>query len=107
MGDQNEDSRIDLEKLWIRQEQGMGDDIRCSFCGKHISQVGRLLAGPGKVYVCDECIALYREHLEQDETPLYSNGSFSHICPSCGTRAPVSHKYCYNCGLRFDTQASS
>ncbi|HEX6776862.1 MAG TPA: ClpX C4-type zinc finger protein, partial [Ktedonobacterales bacterium] len=31
---------------------------RCSFCGKSQDQVQRLIAGPGGVYICDECIDL-------------------------------------------------
>jgi threonine aldolase len=34
---------------------------RCSFCGKSQEQVERLIAGPGGVYICDECIALCQE----------------------------------------------
>ena len=38
----------------------------CSFCGKARDQVGRLIAGPGSVYICDECIALCREIIEDE-----------------------------------------
>ena len=38
---------------------------RCSFCGKDQSQVRKLVAGPG-VYICDLCIPLCREVLEED-----------------------------------------
>src|ERR1700737_715853 len=38
---------------------------RCSFCGKDQSQVRKLVAGPG-VYICDQCIPLCREVLEED-----------------------------------------
>src|SRR5215471_13932779 len=31
---------------------------RCSFCGKSQDQVQRLIAGPGGVYICDECVDL-------------------------------------------------
>ena len=31
--------------------------VRCSFCGKHQDQVGRLIAGPN-VYICNECVQL-------------------------------------------------
>src|SRR6202011_5109761 len=42
---------------------------RCSFCGKDQSQVRKLVAGPG-VYICDLCIPLCREVLEEDnKTP--------------------------------------
>ena len=34
----------------------MGAEMRCSFCGKTRSQVSKLIAGPGGVYICDECV---------------------------------------------------
>lgn len=40
--------------------------LRCSFCGKTQDQVRRLVAGPG-VYICDECIELCQEILEEEE----------------------------------------
>ncbi len=44
---------------------------RCSFCGREQEQVNHLIAGPGSVYICDECVDLCREILrdEQDDTP--------------------------------------
>jgi ATP-dependent Clp protease ATP-binding subunit ClpX len=41
---------------------------KCSFCGKSQEQVRRLIAGPGSVYICDECIELCREIIDE-ETP--------------------------------------
>ncbi len=41
-------------------------DWRCSFCGKTKDQVRRLVAGPG-VFICDECVALCNEVI--NETP--------------------------------------
>lgn len=38
--------------------------LKCSFCGKPQSQVNRLVAGPG-VYICDECIQVCQEILNQ------------------------------------------
>src|SRR5579859_1308548 len=38
---------------------------RCSFCGKGQDQVRKLVAGPG-VYICDQCIDLCQEGLEED-----------------------------------------
>jgi ATP-dependent Clp protease ATP-binding subunit ClpX len=39
----------------------------CSFCGKNQDQVRRrLIAGPGAVYICDECVDLCREIIEED-----------------------------------------
>ena len=42
------------------------DLLKCNFCGKSQKQVKKLIAGPG-VYICDECIELCREIIE-DET---------------------------------------
>ena len=39
--------------------------LKCSFCGKSQEQVKRLIAGPG-VYICDECIELCSEIIEEE-----------------------------------------
>ncbi len=44
-----------------------GDLLKCSFCGKSQRQVKKLIAGPG-VYICDECIDLCNEIIEEDLT---------------------------------------
>jgi len=51
-----------------------GELLKCSFCGKSQKQVKKLIAGPG-VYICDECIDLCNEIIEEelsdtDETTL-------------------------------------
>ena len=54
--------------------------LKCSFCGKTQDQVKRLIAGPG-VYICDECIDLcsdiiqeeFEETVELDTTSHYQN----------------------------------
>jgi ATP-dependent Clp protease ATP-binding subunit ClpX len=54
---------------------GEGSELlKCSFCGKSQKQVKKLIAGPG-VYICDECIDLCNEIIEEElatgeETPL-------------------------------------
>lgn len=45
----------------------MRTTYRCSFCGKSQDQVQRLIAGPGGVYICDECIDLCREIIEEEQ----------------------------------------
>jgi ATP-dependent Clp protease ATP-binding subunit ClpX len=40
--------------------------LRCSFCGKPQEQVRKLLAGPNDVYICDECIELCYEIVEEE-----------------------------------------
>src|SRR4051812_2060047 len=44
---------------------GGGDLLKCSFCGKSQKQVKKLIAGPG-VYICDECIDLCNEIIEEE-----------------------------------------
>ncbi|HLZ56564.1 MAG TPA: ATP-dependent Clp protease ATP-binding subunit ClpX [Ktedonosporobacter sp.] len=43
---------------------------RCSFCGKSQDQVQRLIAGPGGVYICDECIDLCREIIDEEQAAV-------------------------------------
>ena len=44
------------------------DEYRCSFCGLHQDQVGRLVAGPGGVYICDKCIEMGRKIIAEEES---------------------------------------
>ena len=48
--------------------------LKCSFCGKTQNQVHKLVAGPG-VYICDQCIELCSEIIEEDvnDDELYMN----------------------------------
>ncbi len=40
--------------------------IRCSFCGKTEDQVRKLIAGPGNAFICDECIDICSEIIEEE-----------------------------------------
>ena len=42
------------------------DNIRCSFCGKTQDQVRKMIAGSNGVYICDDCIELCAEILEEE-----------------------------------------
>lgn len=42
------------------------DRVRCSFCGKSQEQVKKLIAGSNNVFICDECIDLCAEILEEE-----------------------------------------
>ena len=42
------------------------DRVRCSFCGKSQEQVKKLIAGNNNVFICDECIDLCAEILEEE-----------------------------------------
>ena len=42
------------------------DDIRCSFCNKRQEQVKKLIAGPAGVYICDECVEICSDIIEEE-----------------------------------------
>lgn len=42
------------------------EKIRCSFCGKSQEQVRKLIAGPGGAYICDECVDICAEIIEEE-----------------------------------------
>ena len=46
---------------------GNSGSLRCSFCEKSEHQVRKLVAGPHNVYICDECIELCSEIIEEDD----------------------------------------
>ena len=47
-----------------------GDDkVRCSFCGKSGDQVRKMISGPSGTYICDECIELCAELIEEEFDP--------------------------------------
>jgi len=49
----------------VEKEDKKSDFLKCSFCGKAQSQVRKLIAGPG-VYICDECIDLCNEIIDEE-----------------------------------------
>lgn len=60
------------------------EKIRCSFCNKTEDQVRKLIAGPGGVYICDECIEVCSEILEEelgDEEQLQDTGDINLMKP--------------------------
>lgn len=44
----------------------IGNDIRCSFCNKTQNQVRKLIAGPAGVYICDDCVEICTDILEEE-----------------------------------------
>ena len=42
------------------------DIVRCSFCGKTQAQVRKMIAGPNETYICDECVELCTEIIEEE-----------------------------------------
>ena len=63
--------------------------LKCSFCGKSQDQVRKLIAGPG-VYICDECIDLCNEIL--DEELVDSQGNTRHGADQSRKASPAPHK---------------
>ena len=41
-------------------------EVRCSFCGKTQSEVRKLIAGPNGAYICDECVDICAEIIDED-----------------------------------------
>lgn len=45
--------------------------IHCSFCGKTDKDVKRLIAGPGNIYICNECIDLCKDIIDEEDEVLF------------------------------------
>lgn len=66
--------------------------LKCSFCGKSQEQVRKLIAGPG-VYICDECVELCNEILEEELMPAARPNNTSKSKPnSKSTNTPSNRK---------------
>lgn len=46
--------------------KNISNDIKCSFCNKSQGQVRKLIAGPGGVFICDECVDICGDILEEE-----------------------------------------
>ncbi len=57
---------------------GPREELLCSFCGKWQRQVRKLIAGPG-VYICDECIGVCNEILDEELSEPPSLGPDDHL----------------------------
>lgn len=44
-----------------------GKEVRCSFCGKPQTSVKKIIAGPGGVFICDECIKVCQSIIDEEE----------------------------------------
>ncbi len=55
------------------------DRVRCSFCGKTQDQVSKLIAGPNGAYICDQCIEICNEIIEEE---LIHGGEVSYGGPN-------------------------
>ncbi len=67
----------------------IGSDIRCSFCNKTQNQVRKLIAGPGGVYICDDCIDICTDILEEE---LQDEEEIESVRPDINLLKPVEIK---------------
>ncbi len=49
-----------------RKTSGKSTDIFCSFCGRYKDEVGKIIAGPNGIYICDDCIDLCNRIILED-----------------------------------------
>ena len=60
---------------------GRNDDkFRCSFCGKTQDQVRKLIAGPNGAYICDECVDICAEIIDEELCHWTGSGKKSAVC---------------------------
>lgn len=56
----------------MSKKDDTNDKLFCSFCGKNQKEVKKLIAGPA-VYICDECIQLCSEIIEEEDSKTYES----------------------------------
>ena len=56
------------------------DRIRCSFCGKPQSQVRKLIAGPNGAYICDECVDICSEIIDEEFADSFAEEEGLPVC---------------------------
>ncbi len=44
----------------------IGNEVRCSFCGKNQDQVRKMISGPAGIFICDECVDICADILEEE-----------------------------------------
>ena len=67
----------------MARESDGNEELLCSFCGKSQRQVKKLIAGPG-VYICDECIDLCNEIIDEELTaPHPAQLDLDDLVPDC------------------------
>ncbi len=68
------------------------DKIRCSFCGKTQSQVQKLIAGPNGAYICDECVDICSEIIEEELMDAEETSKFDNDRPEINLLKPKELK---------------
>ena len=44
----------------------IGNEVRCSFCGKNQDQVRKMISGPAGIFICDDCVDICADILEEE-----------------------------------------
>ena len=68
-----------LDKWEVVYDDVFKEPLKCSFCNKTQHEVRKLIAGPG-VYICDECVELCCEILDEEFKGNHNHGALKHIC---------------------------
>jgi formate-dependent nitrite reductase cytochrome c552 subunit len=105
MDEQNNLDEMNWKLKWLMDEPEITAETKCYFCKKRQDQVERLIAGVGNICICNECVALYQEHIRRKFGSPTPSKKTSRICSSCEIIVPVSHRYCYNCGAQLTQEA--
>ena len=66
--------------------KGERHTYKCSFCGKSQEAVHRLIAGPGGVYICNECVSLCTEIIGEEQAMRDAQGDTSGWVKTSGHR---------------------
>ncbi len=72
--------------------RGNDDKVRCSFCGKSQSQVQKLIAGPNGAYICDECVDICGEIIEEELMDMNGSSAFDDDKPEINLLKPKELK---------------
>ena len=72
--------------------RGNDDKVRCSFCGKSQSQVQKLIAGPNGAYICDECVDICGEIIEEELMDRNDSSAFDDDKPEINLLKPKELK---------------
>jgi len=68
--------------------RGSRVQYHCSFCGKNQDQGKRLIAGPGAVYICDECVELCQEIINEETQAAGKTPAKGPVAPTAAPADP-------------------
>lgn len=72
-------------------DKGARRRYTCSFCGKDQEQVHRLIAGPGGVFICNECVSLCQEIITEEHGGSTAMTEAHKVQPPTPTPCPQCH----------------